>query len=308
MDGVRGVNATVDGPKRGSWPRPHAACQRVVESDRTRAYTGKMIDCEADPNARIRLDLGEITHVTLNRPAQANALDWQMGEELEAAVSRIRASPGVRVVVLRGAGQHFCSGGDFAFIEENTRLGRAEVAARMLRFYQMYLSVLELEVPTLAVVQGSAIGAGLCLALACDLRIGSTLARLGLNFVRVGLHPGMGASALLPHVVGATRATELLMTGQAVSGERGASLGLLGEAIAPELLAAAAERTASSVASGAPLALRATVETLRAPLRRRLAEALPREAACQAADFGTRDVRLAIEAFRSKQVPVFLGR
>jgi enoyl-CoA hydratase len=267
-----------------------------------------MSDRDVPSTPRIRLELGEITQLTLNRPAQANALDWQMGEELEAAVARIRGSSGVRVVLLRGAGQHFCSGGDFAFIEENTRLGRAEVAARMLRFYQMYLSVLELEVPTLAVVQGSAIGAGLCLALACDLRIGSTSSRLGVNFVRVGLHPGMGASALLPHAVGATRSAELLLTGQAVNGEHGASLGLLGEAVAPELLAAAAERTASSIATGAPLALRETVQTLRAPLRRHLAEALPREAACQAADFGTRDVRLAIEAFRNKQVPVFLGR
>jgi enoyl-CoA hydratase/carnithine racemase len=117
----------------------------------------------------------------------------------------------------------------------------------------------------------------------------------------------MGASALLPHAVGATRAAELLLTGQAVSGERGESLGLLGEAVSPELLAAAAERTAGSIAAGAPLALRETVETLRAPLRRRLAEALPREANCQAADFGTRDVRIAIESFRNKQVPVFIG-
>jgi enoyl-CoA hydratase len=261
---------------------------------------------ETEP--RVLLQLGEIARLRLNRPLQANALDWQMGQEFETALASVASSSDVRVLVLTAAGAHFCSGGDFAFIEENTRLAQARVEERMLRFYRMFLGLIDLQVPTVAVLQGSAIGAGLCLALACDVRVGSTQARFGLNFVRIGLHPGMGASVLLPRAVGATHAAELLLLGQTLNGERAARLGLLTEAVPPEELDAAAERTALSLASVAPLAVRATVATLRAPLRADLAAALPREAACQARDFGTEDIKRAIEAFRRKATPVFVGR
>jgi enoyl-CoA hydratase len=244
----------------------------------------------------------------LNRPAQANALDWEMGQALESAVSRIKQREDVRVVMLRGSGQHFCSGGDFAFIEENTRLDAEQVRARMLRFYQMYLSIVDVPVPTLAVLHGSAIGAGLCLALACDLRLGTASARLSVNFVRLGLHPGMGATALLPHLLGSARARQLLLTGEVLNGEQAAALGLLTQVVSPEDLAASADHVAKTLASAAPLAVRDTTETLRAPLRSLLAAALPREAACQAANFGTEDVKRAIEAFRQKQQPTFIGR
>lgn len=257
---------------------------------------------------RVLLELGELTRLTLDRPDQANALDWRMGEELEEAVATISARRDVRVVVLTGSGKHFCAGGDFAFIEQNTALGRVEVEARMLRFYQMFLSIVQLPVPTMAWVHGSAIGAGLCLALACDVRIGSASARLGVNFLRVGLHPGMGATALLPHVVGPARATELLLTSELMDGERAAELGLLNSVVPAPELAAAGERAAREIARAAPLATRELVETSRAPLRSALAQALSREAACQAVDFGTEDVRRAVEAFRGKRVPEFVGR
>lgn len=263
---------------------------------------------EAPSKPRVLLELGELTRLTLARPEQANALDWRMGEELEAAVATISARPDVRVVVLAGSGEHFCSGGDFAFIEENTKLGRVEVEARMLRFYEMFLSIVQLPVPTVAWVHGSAIGAGLCLALACDVRIGSASARLGVNFLRVGLHPGMGATALLPHVVGRARATELLLTSELMLGERAGQLGLLNAVVAPAELPSAGERVAREVARGAPLAARELVETTRGPLRATLAQALAREAACQAADFGTEDVRRAVEAFKNKRAPEFVGR
>ena len=161
-----------------------------------------------------------ITRLTLNRPRQANALDVETGFELESAVAELGKHAGLRAVVITGAGAHFSAGGDFAFIEENTRLPRERVRERMLRFYQMYLSVLELPVPTIAMVRGGAIGAGLGLALACDIRIGARSARLGANFARVGLHPGMGTTLLLPHVVGAPRAAQLLATAEIVGAER----------------------------------------------------------------------------------------
>jgi enoyl-CoA hydratase/carnithine racemase len=259
-------------------------------------------------DARVKVELGTVTRVTLNRPAQANALDVPMGLELEAALALVSREPEVKVIVLAGAGKHFSAGGDFGFIEETARLPREQVRERMLRFYRMYLSVLDVPVPTLALMQGSAIGAGLCLALACDLRLGTRSARLGANFLRVGLHPGMGATLLLPHVVGAACAARLLTTAEIVSGEQALALGLLGELAADDELHAAGQRVAAQIAKGAPLAARELVETLRAPLRAALPAALAREAECQANDFASEDLRTAIAAFRRGQPPVFTGR
>jgi enoyl-CoA hydratase/carnithine racemase len=267
-----------------------------------------MSTTDAAPEARVGIEWGAITRLTLNRPAQANALDVDMGVELEAALALASQTPDVRVIVLSGAGKHFSAGGDFSFIEETRRLPRDEVRERMLRFYRMYLSVLDVPVPTIALVQGSAIGAGLCLALACDLRVGARSARLGANFLRVGLHPGMGATLLLPHVVGAARAARLLSTAEVVGAEQALALGLLGEVVGDDELEAAGQRTAELIAKGAPLAARELVETLRAPLRAALPGALAREAECQANDFGSEDVRTAIAAFRRGEAPLFAGR
>ena len=258
--------------------------------------------------SRVLVELGPIARLTLNRPAQANALDVDTGHDLEAAVARVSAHPDVRVVVLAGAGKHFSGGGDFAFLEENSRLPRAQVVERMRRFYALYLSVLALPVPTIAAVQGSAIGAGLCLALACDLRVGARSAKLGANFLRVGLHPGMGATLLLPHVVGPARAAQLLMTATPLDAEAALSIGLLGEVVADDELTRAAEGVAAQIAKGAPRAAKELVETLRGPLRAALPAALEREANCQADDFGSDDLRSAVEAFRRGETPTFTGR
>lgn len=279
-----------------------------LESRLVRHTLDGMSATETDGGPRVLLELGPVTRLTLNRPAQANALDVAMGEELSDALKLVSREPDVRVLVLAGAGKHFSAGGDFAFIEENTRLSPDVVRARMLHFYGLYLSVLEVPVPTIALVHGSAIGAGLCLALACDQRVGTRTARLGANFLRVGLHPGMGATLLLPHVVGPARAARLLSTAEVVSGEPAVALGLLGEIVEDDELTGTGERLAAQVAKGAPIAARALVETLRAPLRQRLPEALAREAECQARDFATEDVRTAIAAFRRGDAPVFSGR
>ncbi|HTV23040.1 MAG TPA: enoyl-CoA hydratase/isomerase family protein [Polyangiaceae bacterium] len=263
---------------------------------------------QTDGRPRVSIELGRVTRLSLNRPAQANALDVEMGEELVAALKLASREPDVRVIVLSGEGKHFSAGGDFAFIEENTRLPREQVRERMLRFYNLYLSVLDVPVPTLALVHGSAIGAGLCLALACDLRVGTRSARLGANFLRVGLHPGMGATLLLPHVVGPARAARLLSTAEVVSGESALALGLLGEVVEDDALREAGERVAAQIAKGAPLAARRLVETSRAGLKRQLPAALAREAECQADDFATEDIRTAIAAFRRGEAPVFNGR
>ena len=254
-----------------------------------------------------------VTEVCLSRPTHANALDEEMGDRIAEAVDSINADPTVRAVILRGVGRHFCAGGDFAFIESNTALDQSVVEERMLRFYQRYLELLDLRVPTIAALQGSAIGAGLCLALACDLRVGHPDSRLSLNFVRIGLHPGMGATCLVPARCGHSAAADLMLSGRTVGAEEALRLGLLTHVTAADATPGeqatrlSAQQIAEGIAAAAPIAVRQTVSTLRGPLRASLGPALRTEAARQAHDFGTRDVRRAIQAFRARSAPNFEG-
>lgn len=256
----------------------------------------------------LRLDLGRIATVTLARPDRRNALTLEMAGELAEAVQRIDADPAVRVVLVRGEGHSFCAGGDFDLIEAASTRPVEENRLAMRRFYGAMLVVARIRVPTIAVVQGAAVGAGLCLAAACDLRVAAEDAKLGANFVRIGLHPGMAATALLPRLVGAARATELLLTGRTVSGVEAAAMGLVHQAVPTADLAATATALAETIAAAAPIAVRQAKETLQRTLWPALEEATDRESFAQALDFATEDLREAVRAFREGRAPDFSGR
>lgn len=256
----------------------------------------------------VRLELGRVSRLVLNRPDKHNAMTVEMGEALRDAVARIDAEPGVRVVLVTGEGRAFSAGGDFAMIEANASRPAEENRRNMVAFYSLYLSIMTLRVPTIAVLHGAAVGAGLCLALACDLRIAAREAKLGANFVRVGLHPGMGCSLLLPHVVGPARAAEMLYTGRLVLGDEAERIGLVARAVARDEIGAAAEEWAQEIAGAAPIAVAQLKSTLSAGVRAALVPALEREAACQAIDFGSEDLMEAVRAFRDGRAPAFSGR
>src|SRR6185369_526399 len=126
--------------------------------------------------------------------------------------------------------------GDFQMLQDRANTGEAENRVAMRRFYRSYLAVREVRVPTIAVLHGAAMGAGLCFAMACDLRVAAIGTKLGVNFVRVGLHPGMGATWLLPRLIGPSRATELLLTGRTLVAEEAAAIGLVHQVHSDELL------------------------------------------------------------------------
>ncbi len=248
---------------------------------------------------------GPVVELVLARPQRRNAMDERMGEEIRDACERIAKADAVRAVLVRGRGASFSAGGDFAFIEERTRDGAEQNVAAMRRFYDAFLSVRTVPVPTVAAIHGYAVGAGLCLALACDLRLASVDARFGASFVRIGLHPGMGATALLPAIAGPAVAADLLLTGRTIDAEEALRLGLV-SAVHPAVdLLEAARALAARIAEGAPLAVRQTVRTLRAPLDEALRGALAREAACQADNYASEEVQEAIAAFRAKRPPRF---
>ena len=152
---------------------------------------------------------GAVAVLTFSDPDRLNAMTEAMGHALRDTVAELRDDPALRAAVLTGAGRAFSAGGDLAMIESKGKAAsaspggavREENRAFMERFYKLYLSVRELPFPTVAAINGPAIGAGLCVALGCDIRIAAREAKLGLNFARLGIHPGMGATWTLPRPV-----------------------------------------------------------------------------------------------------------
>jgi enoyl-CoA hydratase/carnithine racemase len=246
--------------------------------------------------------------LTLNQPARRNPMSERMGEELQDALRGVEADEDVRVLVLAGAGESFCAGGDMALIEANTR---RDVEARrqvMRGYYERYLSLLRLGLPTIAAVHGHAVGGGLALALACDLRYAAEDARLSVNFARLGLHPGMASTLTLPRAIGAARALELFYTGRVVSGREAEAMGLVNRAVPRAALMATALETARSIAGNSPQVVRMLKRAVYQGLESAVAAAVEYEAFCQAITFGSADLQEGMAAARERRAPRFVGR
>ena len=249
-----------------------------------------------------------IAVLTLNQPARRNPMSEQMGQELAETLDGIEGREDVRVLVLRGAGESFCAGGDMALIEANAR---REVEARrqvMRAYYDRYLSLLRLPIPTIAAVHGHAVGGGLALALTCDLRYAAEDARLSVNFARLGLHPGMASTLTLPRAIGAARALELFYTGRVVSGREAEALGLVNRAVPRDELLSTALETARAIAAGAALVVRMLKRAVYQGLESAVAAAVEYEAFCQAITFGSADLQEGLAAARERRAPRFEGR
>jgi enoyl-CoA hydratase/carnithine racemase len=262
---------------------------------------------EAPRHASVRVEIHDhVATLTLDDPRRKNAMTPALGESLRDAVGLLKGDRAVRAVVLTGAGDAFSGGGDLAMLERLR--GETFLRARdfMLDFYGRYLSIAELGVPTIAAVRGAAIGAGLCVALACDLCVFDQDARLGLNFTQLGLHPGMGATYLLPRRAGVQRAAELLFTGRRFDGREAVAMGLGLEAVEAERVLPRALELARQIATSAPLAVAGVKEALgvdRAALRR----ALEHEAFRQAESYASDDLGEGLSAIVSRRTPEFKG-
>jgi enoyl-CoA hydratase len=178
----------------------------------------------------------------------------------------------------------------------------------MMPFYRAWLSIRRLEVPTIAAVNGHAIGAGLCLALACDIRYAAAGARLGVPFVKLGMHAGMAGTFLLPEVVGTAHARDLLLTGRTVDADEALRLGLVSRVIEPGSFRDEVLATARDVAATAPIASRLTKLALRDGGHADYVSGLQWEAMAQPLTLATEDLQEGIRAAREKRAPVFRGR
>ena len=248
-----------------------------------------------------------VATLTLNRPEKLNALTFEVYAELRDAFAALDQEPGVGAIVLTGSGRAFCSGGD---VEDIIGPLLSRDARGLREFTRMtcdlILRIRRCRRPVIAALNGTVAGAGAVIAAACDLRIASETAKIAFLFVRVGLSGAdMGASWLLPRLVGLGRATELLMTGDFIDARRAEVIGLYQKVVAPEQVLPEALALAERLARGPAPALAVTKQALDAEAVMSLEEALAHEAEAQAALMEHPNFRAAYEAFRAKREPQF---
>jgi 2-(1,2-epoxy-1,2-dihydrophenyl)acetyl-CoA isomerase len=250
-----------------------------------------------------------VATLTLNRPDRLNALSTEIMEGLLEALPRLAADASVGAVVLTGAGRAFCSGGDVkSMAEGGSSRGTEEAVTRLRGRMEVSRRLHEMPKPTIAMVNGPAAGAGLSLALACDLRIAATSARFVTAFARVGFSGDFGGSYFLSKLIGTGRARELYFTSEAVDAQQAFALGIANRVVPDAELSAATMSLARTLARGPRIALALMKQNFNAAEDGSLADLLDLEARHQIATGRTEDHREAARAFVEKRAPVFHGR
>ena len=245
--------------------------------------------------------------ITLSDPAKLNALNGSMAIDFSKVIDDLCDNcADIGAVVLTGAGRAFSAGGDLAFLEHRAADTPSRNSQLMRRFYASFLQVRRLPIPVIAAINGPAIGAGLCLALACDVRVAAKSAKMGITFVNLGLHPGMGATHFLPQIVGPQIASRMMLTGEVVDGVEAARVGLVAQ-VSEDGDAALEDacELAQRMAQAAPLAVRGCVRSLRMKQDEGLDRALWREADAQAQVWNSRDMREGLDALVERRTPAF---
>ena len=249
-----------------------------------------------------------VVTVTMNRPERKNAANAAMWQELLDAFVAFRRSSSDRVLVLTGAGGAFCSGADI------TDPGRVngnpdDHQLRHMQFLaEVALALHQMPKPTVAKIGGVVAGAGLGLALGCDLTVAGESSRVSTVFSRRGLSVDCGVSYLLPRLVGMHRAKELSLLADMLTAAEAAAMGLLNRVVPDDQLDAFVDDWARRLAAGPPLALSMTKRLLEMGANTSMAEALEAEAWAQAVNFGSADAAEAFKAFLAKREPEFRGR
>ena len=254
-----------------------------------------------------------IATLTMNRPESRNALTPEMMAGLREALPRFAADPAVRVVVLTGAGRAFCAGGDVKRFAAVSSSGQKTVAfedrVHDLRSRMEVSRLLhEMPKPTLAVIPGPAAGAGLSLALACDLRIAAKDAKLTTAFSKVGLSGDFGGSYFLTYLVGVAKARELYFTGRVLLGQDALELGIVNRVATADHLEQEAHSYAAELAALPTLAVGYMKKNLNAALKGSLGDVLDCEAIHMIRTFETEDHKQAAQAFLEKRAPEFSGQ
>jgi len=256
---------------------------------------------------RLERPVPGVAMLVLDLPEMRNAMSDEMTSSWVRAVDHLAGDPTVRAVVVTGEGSAFCSGGNTSWLVGEPDATVDALRSRMLPFYRSWLSIRRLEVPTIAAINGPAIGAGLAMALACDIRYAARGARMGVPFVRLGLHPGMATTYLLPDVVGPAAARDLLLTGRLVDADEALGLGLVSRVLDPEGFREQVVASAAEIAATAPIATKLTKLALQRG-HAGLEACLEWEALAQPVTLATADLQEGIRAAQEKRAPAFEGR
>ena len=256
---------------------------------------------------------GRIATITLNRPEARNAIGTQQDcDDLAAALHRANDDAEVSAVILTGAGKAFCAGGDLKAIRERSGIGPRETPDGTRANYRrgvhsIIRALAEVEVATIAAINGPAIGLGLDIGILCDLRVAAQSAKMASSFVKVGIIPGDGGAWILTQAIGATRAAELILTGDTIDAAEAYRIGLVNKVVSDECLMPEARGMAERVAVNPPRTVRLAKRLLREAQHGRLNDVLELSAAFQALAHETRDHKEAVDAFTEKRPPKFTG-
>ena len=245
--------------------------------------------------------------IQMNNPKAMNALEDELSAELLSAYKDVAADPAVGAVILTGAEKAFCAGGDLKKLNEGFPTAEAGYDY-MKSFREMVTTFLNMPKPTIAAVNGFAVGAGFCIAMQADLILASDKAKFGMAFANVGLIPDLAGLYTLPRLVGLQRAKELVFTGRTSGAEEAGAMGIVNRVVPHEQLLDEAQKLARRLADGPRVALRMAKNVMNDSINMTLEQLLDLEPHAQSICFQSEDHKIGVQAFFRKEKPVFKGR
>lgn len=248
-----------------------------------------------------------IARITLNNPDRLNAITPEMGQALKECVSKVNEDSTIRLVLISGSGKAFSAGGNLNFILEKTTQTPYQNKRTMVDFYSTFLSVRSIEVPTIALINGPAVGAGFCLALACDIRLASSDSKMAVNFAKLGLSAGMGGHYFLTQIAGPAVAADLLFSARTIEAIEAKNLGLVNAVYEQNEFEEKSLSYAKQIAQNSPIALKIMKRGIEIAKHASLEEIFDYEASGQALCFNTEDLKEGVAAIQRKRSPHFKG-
>ena len=248
---------------------------------------------------------GHVAVITLNRPKALNALNDVLLTELAAAVEAVAADEDIRVAVITGAGKAFEAGADIDYMKDFNSI---QAMAYMEQGQSLYRRIEKVRKPFIAAINGFALGGGCELTMACDIRIASTKAKIGLPEVGLGIFPGFGGTQRMPRLIGDALAKELIFTTRQVNGQEAKEIGLVNRVVEPEELMNTALEMANVIACKAPIAVGLAKDAINRGRQVDIDDAMSIEAANDCIAFSTEDQKEGMYAFVEKRPPVFKNR